>query len=660
MSAPFVRVLVLLACGLVLPRCSQDPTSAGHEGEARTETLATVGRAVLDDGSPAVDALIYLDTVKLQASDSLSPAVRTPLTTTDSNGCFRIDSLLPGSYLVEAVLEQDTVELAAFVEHQVTGDNPVDTLTDLVLAATGAIRGQILDFWRYPGLELAVTVLYQTVPRAFCRTDSTGAFSVTGVTAGTYRLHYAPLDSAYAPFTQGGVAVHPADTTVVVVTGLIHLGTLLTDSAYVRDSAAVRAILDSNGIDLPVSAVVGVSDELRVSQLLLAGQGVTRLPEQLSRLDRMEILDLRQNYLTDLPPAFADLGSLTALLLDGNQLSTVPLVVCSLSGLTTLRLSGNRISYLPGAIGNLHGLRELFLDDNRLTALPIAVGELDSLRNLALQYNALGSLPPQIGNLRALHTLSVQHNDLLELPRELGRIPNLVKLNLEGNALSRLPDTLTTMESLEYLSVRDNQLTALPGNIGALQGLRYLIVSGNSLTTLPADIVRLTALSQLLLDGNDLTTLPVGIEAIASLSGLSLANNRLCSLNSTQRAWADRCDPDWETSQRCGPAPPGIVTVLYPNGGDTVRLGDTVQVRWQVGDVHEVIAAVLLSTDEGETWVVISEFPINCAGNSITTFEWVVDPTSVATSSRCLIMVRDYADQFLTDMSDSTFSIVAP
>ncbi len=640
--------------------CSSDqPTNAGHEGEAKV--VALVGRAVYDDYQPAMFAHVYLDTVVTAGIDSVAQyPLRLRQTVADSTGYYRIDSVVPGRYVVEVVSSEDTLVRAGLIEHRVVGLATVDSLPDAVLSTTGCISGRLLEPDRYPGVALKVHILYQTSVWAVGTADTTAAFRFCTIPAGIYQLRLVPSDSTYASITLGGIEVLPGDTAEVAIGELIRLSSLLVDSAFLRDTLAARAVLDSNGISLPVAAVSQVSTSGRISQLSLAGMGLTTVTPEVGALSALEVLDLRGNYLSQLPGEVAQLSSLDALLLDDNQFTTIPAPVCLLPSLTTLRVSSNYIFYIPATVGDLTTLRELFLNDNRLTVLPAALGQLTQLQNLALQYNTLSELPREIGRLTLLSTLSLQGNNLVQLPPEMGLLVNLAKLNLEGNAIVNLPDGIGAFTALEYLSVRENRLATLTSSVGSLGSLRYLILGGNQLTALPDAMASLTNLQQLVLGSNELGTLPTGIGALSNLVLLDLADNRLCSLGVAQQTWADTYDPDWRASQRCDTMPLELVRITEPNGGETLVAGDTVTVSWVIGDVDRVVLDVLFSNDDGETWVSIAGGPLDGEGNSVDTLRWAIPAGTAFTGDTCWVKVEDYGDHFISDMCDGPFSIAAP
>lgn len=178
---------------------------------------------------------------------------------------------------------------------------------------------------------------------------------------------------------------------------------------YISDTLAVRAILDSNGLDtIPVHSVTDSSNG-RISSLYLRFRNLTFLPLEIGNLTALEILYIPENKLTSLPPEISNLNNLLAIWLDNNNLS-----------------------YIPIEIFNIISLKLLYIPNNNLTSLPSEIEKLTNLILLDVKENDLSNLPPELGNMANLQDLYLQHNNLTTLP------DSIVKL------------TPTGIDSLEY------------------------------------------------------------------------------------------------------------------------------------------------------------------------------------------------------------------
>lgn len=196
------------------------------------------------------------------------------------------------------------------------------------------------------------------------------------------------------------------------------------------DTAAVRAILDANGLTGIAATKVGeppedaqTSSEYRVVRLVLTAD------------------KLGGSKLDTLPADIGELTSLTFVTLDSNQITQLPSAIGKLKNVTTFSAAGNALSSLPSEIGDMESLRNLKLGGNELSSIPSSIGQLDSLEDLVLSENKLQSVPSELADLSALR-----------------------KLHLDNNVLTAdgLPGRLTELDSLDWLNVENNRICS-PG-----------------------------------------------------------------------------------------------------------------------------------------------------------------------------------------------------
>ncbi len=227
---------------------------------------------------------------------------------------------------------------------------------------------------------------------------------------------------------------------------------------YAHDSLAVRAILDSNGLDAVTVESVVDSIDGRIWRLNLNAKDLTSLPSEIGILTNLKYLELRTNKLTSLPSEIGTLTNLTSLELRSNSLAGIPPEIGNLTTLTRLYLAFNDLTSLPPEIGNLTDLRVLYLFFNDLTSLPPEIGNLTKLAELDLEGNALTSLPAEIGNCTSLSFLSCIDNQLTALPSEIGNFTSLITLCLSFNNLAGLPDSIVHITPTGILDLGYNKL----------------------------------------------------------------------------------------------------------------------------------------------------------------------------------------------------------
>jgi small GTP-binding protein len=254
------------------------------------------------------------------------------------------------------------------------------------------------------------------------------------------------------------------------------------------------------------------------------------LPEEIAQLKNLRVLDLSYNELTEVPPVIAQLKSLTQLSLSYNNIEELPQEIFQLKNLTFLNLSFNQLTELPQAIGELKNLTQLDLKNNQFTELPEEIGELRNLTQLDVKNNQLTELPKAIGELRNLTQLNLNCNYLTRLPVEISYLKDITQLYLMKNRLRELPEEISELKKLTQLDLKNNELNKLPRGLTQLQSLTFLNLSYNQLVELPEEVVRLKNLIYLHLSFNQLIELPKDIIKLSNLFYLDVSFNLLSEL----------------------------------------------------------------------------------------------------------------------------------
>ncbi|MBD0778973.1 leucine-rich repeat domain-containing protein [Maribacter sp. ANRC-HE7] len=81
--------------------------------------------------------------------------------------------------------------------------------------------------------------------------------------------------------------------------------------------------------------------------ITMNNKNLTRIPENINRINSLETLDANSNNLESLPPSLGSLETLAVLTLASNQLNTVPPELGQLTNLALLSLTNNPISSIP-------------------------------------------------------------------------------------------------------------------------------------------------------------------------------------------------------------------------------------------------------------------------------------------------------------------------
>ena len=253
------------------------------------------------------------------------------------------------------------------------------------------------------------------------------------------------------------------------------------------------------------------------------------IPETLSNISGLELLDLGPNYLTgQVPDNLGVLKDLQWLNLQNNNIGRGTSgdlkflnSLTNISGLRLLNFGVNNFGgVLPNTIVNLSThMQELYFEDNKIFgsipeeirnlisltifeadnnyptgAIPTSIGKLQSFRELDLSWNRLsGLLPSSLGNLNLLYNLNMSHNDFEgTIPTSLRNCHKMEILVLDNNKLNGgLPGNfIGQMNQLRSLYIQKNLFTdSFPADVGELKNLNDLIVSDNKLSgVIPAEL----------------------------------------------------------------------------------------------------------------------------------------------------------------------------
>lgn len=218
--------------------------------------------------------------------------------------------------------------------------------------------------------------------------------------------------------------------------------------------------------------------ELRLGENLLDGDP-TRF---LSNLKSLEVLDLRDNAISDISVGLADLINLRILIVAGNKLTSIPFWCLQSLPLVELDAARNRLSgvLIPQSVEGFPTLKALDVSSNALT---------DLLENEATA-------------LSSLQVLNIAENRLCAIP-DVSKWTELVTLSAGGNKISTMPEGLTNLEKLRNIDLTRNNLKALDYEIGLMDSLTTLRIANNPLRerrhlTMPTEELKIELRNRLL------------------------------------------------------------------------------------------------------------------------------------------------------------------
>ncbi|GAB3768368.1 hypothetical protein GCM10028818_02640 [Spirosoma horti] len=193
-------------------------------------------------------------------------------------------------------------------------------------------------------------------------------------------------------------------------------------------------------------------------------------------------INLQKNNLTQIPAAVQENRHLESLWLGNNDLKELNIKAISrLRKLNDLNLYNVGLTQLPKTIGRLKHVKVLDLYYNNLSTLPRQIGRMKRLEQLAIAHNKVQTLPPSLGKLRRLTVLFAHHNRISQLPDKLQRLRTLHVLDLGYNSISVAPAVLKSFSTLEELSLNNNELREFPSMLTSLKTLKKVYLSSNPL-----------------------------------------------------------------------------------------------------------------------------------------------------------------------------------
>jgi Leucine-rich repeat (LRR) protein len=131
----------------------------------------------------------------------------------------------------------------------------------------------------------------------------------------------------------------------------------------------------------------------------------------------LDSIELSQAYeYTSLEEALVEPEKVIVLTLKRDKLSEIPSEIYQFTNLQVLNLSKNKITEIPEEINQLTLLQELYLFNNQVKVLSPSLGELENLRVLDLSKNPLSELPKEISTLKNLERLILWSTEVTEFP----------------------------------------------------------------------------------------------------------------------------------------------------------------------------------------------------------------------------------------------------
>jgi len=171
-------------------------------------------------------------------------------------------------------------------------------------------------------------------------------------------------------------------------------------------------------------------------------------------------LELADKVLTSLPGAgLARLTDLVTLIVSGNALAELPDELGTLTKLRNLEAAGNALTELPASAAKLTQLQVVDVSNNAIASLA-PLSALESLVSVNAGSNKLTALDLAYESLEHLGSLAAPNNEIAVFPRGLGCCQLLTSVDFASNKIEQVPIELgnLTVKKLQQVVLKDNPL----------------------------------------------------------------------------------------------------------------------------------------------------------------------------------------------------------
>ena len=190
------------------------------------------------------------------------------------------------------------------------------------------------------------------------------------------------------------------------------------------DESGEMSIMHTNLESFPEE----ITEIVQLRTLTLLGIKIKRIIQSISRLRKLEELNVAQNLLEVLPNEIGKLQNLLELDVSSNLLTNLPASLADCKLLNTLQLSHNKFQEWPPCICDLFSIQTLSFSNNRLEIVPEGVSKLTSLKLLFLQQNSILTVSRSVGHLQSLEVVDLSHNNLSTITVYFGACPCLRRI----------------------------------------------------------------------------------------------------------------------------------------------------------------------------------------------------------------------------------------
>uniref|UniRef100_A0A8C9DGK4 Erbb2 interacting protein n=1 Tax=Prolemur simus TaxID=1328070 RepID=A0A8C9DGK4_PROSS len=297
----------------------------------------------------------------------------------------------------------------------------------------------------------------------------------------------------------------------------------LPDNDLTTLPASIANLINLRELDVSKNGIQEFPENIKNCKVLTV---VEASVNPISKLTKLQILELRENQLKMLPKTMNRLTQLERLDLGSNEFTEVPEVLEQLSGLKEFWMDGNRLTFIPGFIGSLKQLTYLDVSKNNIEMVEEGISACENLQDLLLSSNSLQQLPETIGSLKNVTTLKIDENQLMYLPDSIGGLISIEELDCSFNEVEALPSSIGQLTNIRTFAADHNYLQQLPPEIGSWKNITVLFLHSNKLETLPEEMGDMQKLKVINLSDNRLKNLPFSFTKLQQLTAMWLSDNQ--------------------------------------------------------------------------------------------------------------------------------------
>ncbi|CAG9860792.1 unnamed protein product [Phyllotreta striolata] len=338
------------------------------------------------------------------------------------------------------------------------------------------------------------------------------------------------------------------------------------------DIVNIRALLK---LDISHNSITSLPPmgELRKLQILYAQHNdITDIPSFIG-CEQLYELHFGNNFIQEIPQEFCEYTThLKILELQDNQLKSIPAEITKIARLEKLDITNNDIEDIPNTIGIMPHLHLFKIEGNKLKHIrsdviragtnrilkllrdtisdeDIAASNVSSdvsydskiypdrysMRNgniLNLAMKDIGDIPEECfveANKASVCSVDISKNKFVNIPSGLIHVSKfLTELNVSSNRIREIPEFLKDFTNLKFCDLSKNQLETLPHCLSELVFMRELILSNNRFKNIPSCIFGMIGLEILLCNDNAIEEIPIDeLVVLKRLTRLDLSNNNI-------------------------------------------------------------------------------------------------------------------------------------